>query len=142
MRVVRVLMASGLVWVIAVGFMVSPQARQVTDEDYDKLMKSVGAANGAMRKAMTTDQAAASAEAKKLVEAFKGVQAFWKQRNVADATDWAAAAMNHAAEVDKALVAKNAESAAAHAKELGGTCVTCHNKYREKTETGFAIKKQ
>ena len=26
-------------------------------------------------------------------------------------------------------------------KELGGVCQTCHAKYREKTETGFAIKK-
>ena len=26
-------------------------------------------------------------------------------------------------------------------KELGGMCQTCHAKYREKTETGFAIKK-
>ena len=49
--------------------------------------------------------------------------------------------MKHAAEAQKATRHGNAEGVAAHAKELGGMCQTCHAKYREKTETGFAIKK-
>jgi cytochrome c556 len=132
------MVAGGLV----VAFIATAGARQMTDDDYDKIMKSVGAANGAMRKAMSADPVAASAEARKLVEAFKGAAAFWKQRKVDEAAGWAAEAMTHAAEVDKALTAKNMDSANEHLKQLGGMCQTCHGKYREKTDAGFAIKKQ
>ena len=47
----------------------------------------------------------------------------------------------HADELAKAAKAGNADGAAGHLKELGGTCQSCHGKYREKTETGYAIKK-
>ena len=33
------------------------------------------------------------------------------------------------------------EGVAAHRKELGGVCQTCHKANSEKTETGFAIRK-
>ena len=72
---------------------------------------------------------------------FKDAQQFWTARNNKETADWAAAAMGHATEIEKAAKAGNAEGVAAHQKELGGTCMTCHTKYREKTETGFAIKK-
>ena len=51
------------------------------------------------------------------------------------------AAMTHAAEIEKADEGMATRSHRAHQKELGGTCMTCHTKYREKTETGFAMKK-
>ena len=138
MRISRVLMTAALGLALAAGSaIVSAQAK--TDEDYDKLMKSVGAANGAMRKA--ADPKAAAAEATKLVALFKDAQAFWTARNNKEAADWAASAGMHAAEIAKAGAAGNAEGVASHSKELGGMCQTCHTKYREKTETGFAIKK-
>ena len=137
MRVSRFLMAAGLAVLVGSVAMVSAQSK--TDEDYDKLMKGVGAANGAMRKA--ADPKAAAVEAEKLVALFKDAQQFWTARNNKEAADWAAAAMNHAAEIEKAAKAGNAEGVAAHQKELGGMCMTCHTKYREKTETGFAMKK-
>ena len=62
-------------------------AQSKTDEDYDKLMKSVGAANGAMRKA--ADPKAAGVEAAKLVALFKDAQQFWTARNNKEAADWA-----------------------------------------------------
>ena len=46
--------------------------------------------------------------------------------------------MTHAAEIEKAATANNMEGVAAHRKELGGVCQTCHKANREKTETGFA----
>ena len=137
MRVSNVLMAAGLAVVLGAGAVVTAQSK--TDEDYDKLMKAVGAANGAMRKA--TEPAAQGAEAAKLVALFKDAQQFWSARKNTEAADWSAAAMNHAANIEKAAKANNAEGIAAGLKELGGTCSTCHTKYREKTETGFAIKK-
>ena len=138
MRISRILMTAAMGLALVAGSaIVSAQAK--TDEDYDKLMKSVGAANGAMRKA--ADPKAAAEEATKLVALFKDAQAFWTARNNKEAADWAASAGMHAAEVAKAGAAGNAEGVAAHSKELGGMCQTCHTKYREKTETGFAIKK-
>ena len=138
MRISRVLMTAALALAVtAASAIVSAQAK--TDEDYDKLMKGVGAANGAMRKA--ADPKAAAAEATKLVALFKDVQAFWTARNNKEAADWAASAGTHAAEIAKAGAAGNADGVASHSKELGGVCQTCHTNYREKTETGFAIKK-
>ena len=139
MRVSRFLMAAGLAVLVGVGSVAMLAAQAKTDEDYDKLMKGVGAANGALRKAASPGDAAT--EATKLVALFKDAQQFWTARNNKEAADWAAAAMGHASEIEKAGKAGNAEQVAAHAKELGGTCMTCHTKYREKTEAGFAIKK-
>ena len=139
MRVSRFLLAAGLAVLVGVSSMTILSAQSKTDEDYDKLMKSVGAANGAMRKA--ADPKAASEEAAKLVALFKDAQQFWTARNNKEAADWATAAMNQAAAISKAAGAKNAEEMAAAQKQLGGTCQTCHAKYREKTETGYAIKK-
>jgi cytochrome c556 len=139
MNVSRFFMASGLALLVAITMSAAPSAQAKTDEDYDKLMKGVGAANGAMRGAAKEQNAAGvAAEAQKMVALFKDVQAFWTARNNAEAAEWAGAAMTHAATIAKATDMTVAMGAM---KELGGTCQTCHAKYREKTETGFAIKK-
>ena len=139
MRVFRFLMAAGLAVLVGVGSVTILSAQSKTDEDYDKLMKAVGAANGALRAAAKEQNAAGiSAEAAKMVALFKDAQAFWTARNNAEAAEWAGAAMKHADAVAKATYMGAAMGAM---KELGGTCMTCHTKYREKTETGFAIKK-
>jgi cytochrome c556 len=139
MRVSRFLMAAGLAVLVGVSSMSILSAQSKTDEDFDKLMKGVGASNGAMRKA--ADAAATEAEATKLVALFKDAQQFWTARSNKEAADWSAAAMQHASAIAAAAKAGKTEDVAAHQKELGGTCQTCHAKYREKTETGFAIKK-
>ena len=139
MRVSRFLMAAGLAAMVGAGSLAVVSAQAKTDEDFDKLMKGVGAANGALRKA--TDGPTQAAEAAKLVTLFKDSQQFWTARNNKEAADWSAAAATHADEIVKAAKANNAEGVASHMKELGGTCQTCHTKYREKSETGFAIKK-
>jgi len=139
MRVSRFLMAAGLALLVAITMSVTPSAQAKTDEDYDKLMKAVGAANGAMRGAAKEQNASVvAAEAQKLVALFKDVQAFWTDRKNAEAAEWAGTAMTHAS-----TIAKSTDMTASMGamKELGGVCQTCHAKYREKTETGFAIKK-
>ena len=137
MRVSRYLLAAALAVLMGSVAIVSAQSK--TDEDYDKLMKSVGQANGAIRKA--ADPKAAAVEAEKLVALFKDAQQFWTGRGNKEAADWSAAAGMHAAAIVKEGNAGSAEGVAAHAKELGGTCQTCHAKYREKTADGFVIKK-
>lgn len=139
MRLSRVLMAAGLAVFVGVASVAIVSAQAKTDEDYDKLMKAVGAANGAMRgAAKEANSAGVTAEAAKMAGLFKDVQAFWTARNNAEAAEWAGAAMKHADAIAKAT---DPAAAMGAMKELGGTCQTCHAKYREKTETGFAIKK-
>ena len=127
-------------WVLGLALsaaIVSAQAK--TDEDYDTLMKAVGAANGAMAKA--SDGATVAAEAKKMQALFKDAQQFWAARNNTEAAAWAASAMTHAAAIEKAAAANDMEGVAGHRKQLGGVCQTCHKANREKTESGFAIRK-
>ena len=139
MNVSRFLTAAGLALLVAITMSVTPSAQAKTDEDYDKLMKAVGAANGAMRGAAKEQNAAGvAAEAQKMVALFKDAQAFWTARSNTEAAEWAGAAVTHAGTIAKATDMTVAMGAM---KELGGTCQTCHAKYRDKTETGFAIKK-
>jgi cytochrome c556 len=138
MRVSRLFIAATTALVIAFASAALPSAQAKTEEDYDKLMKAVGAANGAMAKA--TDGATVAGEAKKLQALFKDVQGFWMAHKNKEAADWAASAMTHAAEIEKAATANNMEGVAQHRKELGGVCQTCHKANREKTETGFSIR--
>ena len=130
-------MALAMIVAVASAVIVSAQAK--SDEDYDKLMKAVGAANGAIAKA--SDGATVAAEAKKMQALFKDAQQFWAARKNTEAAGWAASAMTHAAEIEKAAAANNMEGVAAHRKELGAVCQTCHKANREKTETGFQIRK-
>lgn len=139
MRVSRFLMAAGLAVFVDVTSIAVLSAQAKTDEDYDKLMKAVGAANGAMRgAAKESNHAGVTAEAAKMSALFKDAQAFWTARSNAEAAEWAGTAMKHADTIAKAADSAGAMGAM---KELGGACMTCHTKYREKTEAGFAIKK-
>jgi cytochrome c556 len=138
MRVSRVFMAAATALTVAIATAVVLSAQTRTEEEYDKLMKAVGAANGAIAKA--TDNATVAAEAKKLQALFKDAQGFWTARKNKEAADWAASAMTHAAEIEKAASANNTEGVGQHRKELGAVCQTCHKANREKTETGFRIR--
>lgn len=139
MRVSRFFIAASTALVVALASASMLSAQAKTEEDYDKLMKAVGAANGTIAKA--TDGATVAAEAKKLQALFKDAQQFWAARKDKEAADWAASAMTHAAEIEEAATANNMEGVAAHRKEMGGMCATCHKARRDKTETGFAIRK-
>jgi cytochrome c556 len=138
MRVSRLFMAAATALIVAIGSAALLSAQAKTEEDYDKLMKAVGAANGTIAKA--TDGATVAAEAKKLQALFKDVQGFWTAHNNKEAADWAGQAMTHAAAIEKAAAANNMEGVAGARKELGGVCQTCHKANREKTETGFRIR--
>jgi cytochrome c556 len=144
MRAARVASLVTLIWLIAIGFAVVPTAQApASDEDYDKLMKAVGATVGSMRKNMEGQMAdALAADAKKMAGLQKDNAAFWTSRKVQEAADWSTAAMNHATEMDKAVAAKNMTSAGEHMKLLMGTCAQCHAKYRDKAADGtYMIKK-
>jgi cytochrome c556 len=145
MRAVRTASLVILTWFIAIGLSVVPSAQAPkTDEDYDKLMKAVGATVGAMRKNMDGQMSdAVIADAKKMAALQKDSAAFWTARNVKEAAEWSNAAAGHASNVEKAVAAKNMASAGEHMKLLMGTCAQCHTKYRDKAADGtYIIKKQ
>jgi cytochrome c556 len=108
-----------------------------SDEDYDKMMKEIGGAVGAMRKAIEGQNAElAKTNAAKMGTLFADVQAFWKSRNVAEAATIAGDAMKHAKAVEAAVDGKDFTKAAENAKMLQGACASCHKQYRDKDAEG------
>lgn len=135
---------TGLAGLLALGLTVAPSAQApANEEDFDKLMKEVGATAGSLRKNMEGPAAdAVAADARKMVELQKNNAAFWTARQTEDAAEWATAAMNHAAALDKAATGGDMAAAAEHLKLMMGTCGQCHTKYRDKSpDGGFVIKK-
>ena len=112
-------------------------AKTWTDDDLDKLMKEIGATQGAVRKAIDGQNAELlKTNADKLEELFEQVDDFWSARNVKDAADIADDAAEHADHIEDAADAKDFAKAAEHAKLLQGTCAACHTKYRDKGPDG------
>jgi hypothetical protein len=109
---------------------------------YDKVMKSVAAANGALRKgveASNTDLV--KAQTTILVKALADTEAFWKSRGKADAVKIAADAKKAAEMIELAAVAGNWNEVKTHNTTLAAACSSCHGVYRERGEDGsFFIK--
>ena len=138
MRTVRIsLIMVFSVWAVA---FVWAQAQKVTTaEEYDKTMKAVGAANGALRKAVASS---AFDDAKKQVPVLRqnilNAETFWVEKKKTDAQGWIKDAKTKLDAVEKALNASPVDAPAVMAtlKELGGTCTACHMEYREQDPAG------
>lgn len=115
---------------------------QNTDADYDKLMKSVGAANGAFRKSLEgMDAGAAKTNLATLHDAFTKAEAFWKAKGKADAQGWSRDARVQVETIQKHVADAKWDEVKAAAGAMGKMCQTCHMAYREKAEDGtFRIK--
>ena len=141
MRVSRFLMAAGLAVLVGVGSVAILSAQAKTDEDYDKLMKGVGAANGAMREGRRCRRPPAP-KPRSWWRCSRTRSSSGPRATTRKPPNGPASAMTHAAEIAEGRDGRQRRRRwRAHQKELGGTCQTCHTKYREKTETGFVIKK-
>jgi cytochrome c556 len=109
---------------------------------FDKTMKGVGAANGALRKGME----ASSAELVKtntdiLKKSFADAEAFWKARNKPDAIKFAQEARKAVDLIELAAAAGKWDDVKTHVNTLGQQCAGCHGVYRERGEDGsFYIK--
>ena len=100
----------------------------------DPVMKSVGGAFGAARKAVEAgDMTAAKTGAETMSKAFVETEAFFKSHGKADGVEWAQAAKTAA---DAVAAAASADAAKAPAGELGKLCATCHAAYRERGADG------
>lgn len=100
-------------------------------------MKKVGAANGALRKAIEGSSVDLAREnALVLKQSFNQAESFMKSQRKADAVKWAQDAERMAETIERAAVAGRWEEVKASAGELGKMCQTCHTAYRERFDDG------
>ncbi len=110
----------------------------------DSAMKSVGAANGALRKGIeATNIELIKSNTVILTKAFADVEAFWKGRRKDDAVKMAQTARASAQAIDSAAANSNWGDVKTQAATLAQQCSSCHGIYRERLEDGsFAIKRE
>jgi len=120
-----------------------PPPMTADEEAYQKLMKQVGSANGALRKAIEgSDAKQASEHGAVLKKTFVDVEAFWRARRKNDAAQWAQEARKASENVTRSAASGRWDDVKSHAGALGKTCQTCHGAYRDRFDDGsFRIKK-
>ena len=76
------------------------------------------------------------AAAERLGGIYENMVPFWRQRNAAKAVRISEEGKAAAAILASAANSGNAEEVAGALKQLGGTCRSCHEQYREKVAEG------
>jgi cytochrome c556 len=107
-----------------------------------KIMTRLPAAQAALRKALDgKDLDLVKEQATILKTSFTDTEAFWKAKGNTDAMTIAAEGKKHADAILINLGLGNLEAAKTSITPLGGTCGSCHGKYRERMDDGtFRIK--
>jgi cytochrome c556 len=107
-----------------------------------KIMTKLPAAQAAVRKSLDSkDAAGAKEQATLLKDSFTQIEAFFKTKNNQEAMKWAGEGKGHAEAILVNLGMNNVEAAKTSITPLGGTCGSCHGKYRERMDDGtFRIK--
>ncbi len=127
----------GIIALIAAVAVPAWALQEVSVDDYDAAMKTIGATQRGVRGHMEAQSATElGADGAKFVEAFGKAEAFWKARNVEDAAEFAATALAAARTFQEAGAAGDFEAAGAAFGELRQTCRPCHQAYRERLEDG------
>jgi cytochrome c556 len=132
-------------WSCAVGVAVLAQGPKVTTpEQLDKVMKAVQQANQPVNKAIASG---GYADAKKGLATVKenviASRTFWVEHKKDDAVKMNEESVAKIEALEKILSAEpvDAAAAAAAAKEVGGSCRACHQKYRATdAENNYIIK--
>lgn len=107
-----------------------------------KIMTKLPPAQAALRKALDgKDLDLVKEQATILKTAFTDTEAFWKAKGNTDAMTIAGEGKKHADAILINLGLGNLEAAKTSITPLGGTCASCHGKYRERMDDGtFRIK--
>jgi cytochrome c556 len=110
--------------------------------EFQKIMRTVGPANTALRGALDKMDAAAVKEQVTLLStSFTKTEAYWKSKGKQEPQNIAAEAKKHADAIGAAAASGNWEAAKASAGPLGQQCAGCHGTYRERLDDGsFRIK--
>jgi hypothetical protein len=125
--------------------MAQAPSKIATLADYQALMKSNGAANGALNKALGSGAFAdARMQVATLQQNLRVLQAFWKEHKNMEAAKLVGGGLTSLGELDKMLAgpAPDQMAAQAAAKMFGGnTCGACHKMMREgDAQTGFKFR--
>lgn len=109
----------------------------------DKAMKSIGPANGALRKAIqASNLELLQKNLAVLAPAFADTETFWKKRGNAEAIKLAQTARSAVAAIGKAADMGNWNEIKAQSETLGQQCTACHKQFRVRLEDGsFAVRK-
>jgi cytochrome c556 len=112
------------------------------DLTLQKIMTKLPAAQAAVRKTLDgKDAAGAKEQATLLKQSFTDIEAFFKAKGNEEAMKWAGEGKNHAESILVNLGLNNIEAAKTSITPLGGTCASCHGKYRERMDDGtFRLK--
>ncbi len=101
------------------------------------VMKTAGAANGALRKTVAAkDEAETVANADKLEGVFKKAQEHFEEHHMADGVKFAETAHQAAMDLAAAAKAGDWDKASAELKTVGAQCQGCHAAHREKLPDG------
>ena len=93
-----------------------------SDADYQGYMKAIGGANGSLGKNLAAKSADAAADAKKIQDTLKMVEAFWKAKGADDAVGFAQKAQGIAGMVAADVAAGDFDKATADQKTIGAAC--------------------
>jgi cytochrome c556 len=114
-----------------------PPKMTTEEEAFQKVMQTVGRANGAFRGIIEkSDADGAKEQATALKSAFVATEAFFKPHGKADAIGWAQDARKAAESIELSAAAGKWDEVKATAGNLGKMCQTCHTAYRERFDDG------
>jgi cytochrome c556 len=114
-----------------------PPPMTADEAAHAKIMKQVGPANAALRKALEAkDGKLAHENAAMLRRAFAETGDFWRSRKRADAVDWARDAQKAVDAIDRLAAEGNWDEVKSSATALGQACQACHTAYRERYDDG------
>jgi cytochrome c556 len=100
-------------------------------------MKTIGAANGAVRKTIAAkDSGETAANAEKLAATFKVVQSHFEEHHLEDGVNFAQRANKAAVNLAAAAKAGEWDKASDELKTIGAQCQGCHTAHREKLADG------
>ncbi len=120
---------------------VATRAAEKPPADFQKAMKDLGAAMGALAKpGASEDFALATKQAQASKDAFAVVVKYWNAKGAADAVKLADTGAKGAADLLVSASLSSSEGIQAAMKDMGATCQACHTAHREKTADGFEIK--
>ncbi|MEQ1896230.1 MAG: hypothetical protein ABL971_02445 [Vicinamibacterales bacterium] len=120
---------------------VAVRAAEKPPADFQKAMKDLGGAMGALSKpGASEDFALAKDQARASKDAFAVVVKFWSSKGTTDAVKLAETGAKAAADLFVSADLSSSEGIQAAMKDMGATCAACHTAHREKTADGFEIK--
>ncbi len=127
--------------VLVASMAVAVRAAEKPPADFQKAMKDLGAAMGALSKpGAAEDYELGKTQGRAAKDAFAVVVKFWSSKGTTDAVKLAETGAKAAADLYVSADLSSAEGIQAAMKDMGATCAACHTAHREKTADGFEIK--